>query len=195
MEGPGVSGGKTGRETYINFSVTKGGEFTDVDDISDLLLLVGTGGNTIRVKPRRTSKGNYTADFTVDLPGFYPVDLHYQGKSVLKEPPRAQFTAPSSAKNTRACQVPTNSVPVGKESSFYIQSRNSNDLNNTSGGDLFEVSCDGPAEIKDLILRDSGDGKYTVCFTPPESGVYQFNITMNGEPIGNSPVKVSATRR
>jgi len=67
------------------------------------------------------------------------VDLWYQDKTVLKETIRAHFTTPSSAKNTKATNVPKGFVTVGQVASFVIQARNQNDLNSTTGGDEFEV--------------------------------------------------------
>jgi len=86
-------------------------------------------------------------------------------------------------------------LTVGEEASFVIQSRNKNDLNNVTGGDIFDIRSDGPTPLPDLVIRDKGDGKYMVSFTPTASGVYQFHINLNGVPIGNSPVSVSAVRR
>jgi len=86
-------------------------------------------------------------------------------------------------------------LTVGEEASFVIQSRNTNDLNNVTGGDVFDIKSDGPTQLPDLVIKDKGDGKYVVTFTPASSGVYEFHITLNGVPIGNSPVSVSAVRR
>jgi len=140
-------------------------------------------------------KGKFKAEFEVETPGFYSIDLWYDERSVLKEVPKPHFTTPASPKNTKATVLPKGFVTVGQVASFVIQARTKNDLNATSGGDEFEVACDGPSKIADLVVQDSLDGKYTVSFTPPESGVYEFHISLNGEAIGNSPVKVSATRR
>jgi len=78
---------------------------------------------------------------------------------------------------------------------FIIQARNGNDLNIKSGGDVFKVQCDGPAELKDLVVHDKDNGQHEVTFTPLETGIYQFNISLNDIVIGNSPVQVAATRR
>jgi len=44
-------------------------------------------------------------------------------------------------------------------------------------------------------VKDQNNGQYLVSFTPPESGIYKFHVTLNDEPIGNSPVQIAATRR
>jgi len=194
--GPGIIGGQVGKTTHISF-VSKGpdGEFVDPEDLDELSVRIGSGPSLIKVRPTRINKGNFKAEFEVPTPGYYNVDLWYQDKTVLKETIRAHFTTPSSAKNTKATNVPKGFVTVGQVASFVIQARNQNDLNSTTGGDEFEVSCNGPCKITDLVIRDSLDGKYNVLFTPIESGVYEFHISLNKQPIGNSPVSVSATRR
>jgi len=195
VEGPGLNGGQAGRTTHVIFTTKRDGEPTDPDDFSELEVRVGSGPSLKKIKPSQVSTGKFKAEFDVETPGFYNIDVWYQDKSVLKEPQRAHFTTPASAKNTKATNVAKNFVVVGKTASFIIQARTKNDLNATSGGDIFDVACDGPAKLSDLLIRDTLDGKYEVTFTPPESGVYEFRITMNGEEIGNSPVKISATRK
>jgi len=186
---------KAGRETQlIVYAKSANGVPHDIDT-SELEVRVGQGHSLQKLHPRHIDKGTYEFNFSVDLPGNYPIDVFFEERSVLKEPIRVQWTTASDPKNTKAIQVPTNMVTVGELTSFCIQSRNKNDLNNVCGGDLYEVSCDGPTELHDLVVKDSLNGKYMVSFTPKASGVYDFNISLNGIPIGNSPVSVKATKR
>jgi len=186
---------KAGNMTQlVIYSKTGSGVAHDID-LTELEVRVGQGSSLQKLRTRQIGTGAYDVDFRVDLPGFYMIDVLFEERSVLKEPVRVQFTTASDPKNTKACQVPTNMVTVGQEASFYIQSRNKNDLNNTCGGDLYEVHCDGPADLTDLVVRDSLNGKYMITFTPTETGVYDFNILLNGIPIGNSPVSISAVKR
>jgi len=196
LEGPALNGGLVGQSTYVLFVVKDShGDLVDVSHPNELEVRVGTPPRVEKYKPTRISKGTYRADFTIDLGGFYNIDLWYEDKSVLREAQKAQFTAAASAKNTKAVQVPKSYVPVGKEAKFQIQARNTNDLNVSTGGDTFQVGCEGPGQLTDLVILDTLDGKYDVTFTPTETGVYEFTIQLNGEDIGNSPVKVNATRR
>jgi len=164
-------------------------------DLRDLEIKFGYGSNFQRLKPKRIGNGSYHAETTVELAGVYPLDVHYEGKSVIKDVVQTRWTGNSDPQTTRAVQVPNRMLTVGEEASFIIQSRNKNDLNNVTGGEIFDIKSDGPSELPDLIIKDKGDGKYQVCFTPIASGVYSFHITLNGVKIGNSPVSVSAVRR
>jgi len=164
-------------------------------DLRDLEIKFGFGSNFQKLKPKRIGNGSYHAETTVELAGVYPLDVHYEGKSVIKSVVQTVWTGHSDPKNTKAVHVPTKMLTVGEEASFIIQSRNANDLNNVTGGEVFDIQSDGPSEIPDLIIKDKGDGKYQVCFTPGASGVYYFHITLNGAKIGNSPVSVTAVRR
>jgi len=164
-------------------------------DLRDLEVKFGSGHSLQLLKPKRIGNGSYHCEATVELPGAFPLDIFFEGRSVIKQPVQTQWTAPSDPKTTKAVNVPKNMLTVGAEASFTIQTRNKNDLNNTSGGEVFDVRSDGPTEIPDLCVRDKSDGKYVVTFTPGASGVYSFHITLNGIPIGNSPVSVTAVRR
>jgi len=164
-------------------------------DLTDLEVKFGYGQNFQHLKCKRIGTGTYHTECTAELPGVYPLDLHYEGRSVLKEVLQTKWTGASDPRNTKAIQVPTRMLIVGEEGHFFIQSRNSNDLNNTTGGDLYQVRSDGPTELPDLAIRDTKDGKYKLSFTPAASGVYSFHISLNGVPIGNSPVSITAVRK
>jgi len=171
-----------------------GGAGRDID-LRELEIKFGYGQNFQQLKPMRIGNGTYHTETTVELPGIYPLDIHFEGKSVIKQVVQTQWTGASDPKNTKAIQVPTRMLTVGQEASFTIQSRNKNDLNNVTGGEVFEVRTDGPTQLPDLIIKDKGDGKYMVCFTPLASGVYSFHITLNGVEIGNSGVSITAVRK
>jgi len=196
LDGPILQGNlKVHRDTQLIIYVkAPNGNHKDIDE-SEIEVRVGQGHSLQKLHPRHIGTGTYEAIIAVDLPGFYPLDVFFEERTVLKEPVRIQWTTASDPKFTKAIQVPTIMVTVGEVSSFCIQSRNKNDLNNVVGGDLYEVRCDGPVEIKDLVVRDTLNGKYTVSWTPTASGVYDFHISLNGVPIGNSPVQVKAVKR
>jgi len=178
----------------ITYAKTIDGSGRDID-LRDLEIKFGFGQSLQHLKPKRIGNGTYQAEVTVELPGTYPLDMHFEGRTIIKETLQTRWTGASDPKNTKAIQVPTRMLTVGEEASFVIQSRNSNDLNNVTGGELFEVGSDGPTQLHDLVIRDKGDGKYQVCFTPLASGVYYFHISLNGVPIGNSPVNITAVRK
>jgi len=186
---------KVGRNTTL-IVLVRGPNSNPRDiDLAELEVRVGQGQNLQKLRPQRVDTGVYEADVIVTLPGFYQIDVFYEERTVLKESVRVQWTSFSDPNNTKACQVPTHMVTVGETATFHIQSRNKNDLNNTCGGDVYEVRCDGPADLPDLEVRDILNGKYIVSFTPEASGVYEFHISLNGVPIGNSPVNVAAVKR
>jgi len=197
-EGTGFVGGQIGEIMHVTIKPKeKDGSPKELGDdrLNDLELRVGSGTAMQKIKPHRINEATYLGEYKVETPGFYEVDVHFEGKSVLKHTERPYFTSPASPKNTKAVQVPKGMVTVGEKTSFTIQARNGNDLNIKSGGDVFKIACDGPGQLQDLVCKDQNNGQYEVSFTPPETGVYQFDITLNDMAIGNSPVKVIATRR
>jgi len=199
ITGDVLQGGIVGEDADINIGVKDPlGTLSDVN-LQELEFRVGTGSNLVKSRPERISTGKYKAKLKATLPGMLTFDLHYEEKSVLSKAQQVKFVLGSDPKQTKAVQVPTRMVTVGEKTSFTIQTRNRNSLNNTTGGETFEIGCNGPEVLTDLVVRDTLDGKYIVSFTPTASGIYEFDIclvTLNGkEPIGNSPVKMSATRR
>jgi len=194
-----LQGGITGIDADVQIEVKDiMGTLSDVT-IQELEFRVGTGSNLQKIRPERISTGKYKAPLKASLPGMQTFDLWYEEKSVLSKAQQVKFVLGSDPKQTKAVQIPTRMVSVGERTSFTIQTRNRNGLNNTTGGESFEIACNGPSELTDLVVRDTLDGKYIVSFTPTSSGIYEFEIllvTCNGkEPIGNTPVKMTATRR
>jgi len=197
-EGKGFAGGLVGEIMHIVIKPTeKDGTPKELGDsrLTDLELRVGSGSTLQKIKPYRINDATYLAEFKVDTPGFYEVDVWFEGATVLKHVERPYFTAQASPKNTKAVQVPKGMVTVGEKATFTVQARNANDLNIKSGGDHFVVACDGPCDLKDLVIRDMNNGQHEVSFTPTETGIYQFHNSLNDTAIGNSPVQVAATRR
>jgi len=197
-EGTGFVGGNIGQIMHITIKPTeKDGTKKTLSEsqLKDLEVRVGSGPSAQKIHPHPVDEAAYLAEYKVDTPGFYEVDVIFEGKTVLKQAERPYFTAPASAKNSKAVQVPKGMVTVGQPANFSIQARNTNDLNIKSGGDVFIVKCDGPGELPDLTVRDQNNGQYLVSFTPLETGIYKFEITINDELIGNSPAQVAATRR
>jgi len=188
------NGGRVDTEYTVKIAARKDNQLKDVNE-SDLFLRVG-GPHELQVIPaRRAGQGHYTCRFAAKVPGFHPIDVWYEGKSVIAKPERVHFISPSNAAQTKAVKVPTGYETVGQVTTFTIQSRNSSGVNNTSGGDNFDVQSSGPAQLADLIIRDMLDGKYNVSFTPTQTGTYELDISLNGLPIGNSPVKITAIRK
>jgi len=197
-EGTGFVGGLVGQIMHIVVKPTeKDGSKKQLtpSQLDDLEIRIGNGPTAMKIKPHKIDDAAYLAEFKVDTPGFYEADVVFEGKSVLKQIERPFFTAPASAKHSKAVQVPKGMVTVGQQTSFIIQARNVNDLNIKTGGDVYNVKCEGPGELPDLTVRDQNDGQYLVSFTPLETGIYKFHITINDDPIGNSPAQVAATRR
>jgi len=188
------NGGRVGSEYLVKIAARKDNQLKDINE-SDLFLRVGNPHELQVIPARRVGQGSYQCKFSAKVPGFHPIDVWYEGKSVIAKPERVHFISPSDAGQTKAVKVPTGYETVGQVTSFTIQSRNSSGVNNTSGGDNYDVASSGPSQLADLIIRDELDGKYTVSFTPTQTGTYVLDISLNGRPIGNSPVKITAIRK
>jgi len=85
-------------------------------------------------------------------------------------------------------------IVVCQECSLTIQARNGSGQEIKSGGDQFQVSAGGPEPPQNLMLMDMNNGTYVLSFTVLAPGGYQFHVTLNGQHIKGSPLRLSAVK-
>lgn len=45
--------------------------------------------------------------------------------------------------------------------------------------------------LTDTMVKDNGDGTYSVSYTPFEEGIHKLSVSFGGDDISGSPFKVS----
>lgn len=81
---------------------------------------------------------------------------------------------------------------AGSNNSFIIQAADIYGNNRTTGGDNFTVILEGPNNITIVAnVTDNMDGTYLVVYNATIAGNYEIIVTLNGEPVCNSPFFVS----
>lgn len=75
---------------------------------------------------------------------------------------------------------------VGQTASFQIQAIDATGQRRESGGDLFSVTCRGPARAHAKVT-DNRDGTYTCSWRSSTSGAYYLTISLSGIQIHGSP--------
>ena len=75
---------------------------------------------------------------------------------------------------------------------FEIVAKNVFDEELSAGGDVFDVSVNGPDGNVQPHVTDNGNGKYPVVYTVTRAGDYTVGIKLRGEHIKNSPYHVHA---
>lgn len=76
---------------------------------------------------------------------------------------------------------------------FTIVAKNCFDEELTAGGDVFDVTINGPDSNVHPKVTDSGNGKYPVEYVVTKGGDYTINIKLRGEHIKGSPYSVHAS--
>jgi len=200
--GPSLNGGNCGENQYIDIVVTKksNGQPHEID-VSSLFVILGDkksigNHNFMKIAATQNSKGKYNATFVITDPGSYPVDVVYQGASVLTSQriiPLVYREVGSTSK-TVFVELPS-SIWVKEKTTLTIQARNKSGKDIRNGGEEFEVLAQGPESISDLRITDNGDGKYHVTFTAPNSGIFEISVKQKDTHISNSPIKLIAQRR
>lgn len=79
---------------------------------------------------------------------------------------------------------------VFQPAEFTIVAKNCFDEELVAGGDVFDVSVNGPDGHAKVQVSDNGDGKYPGSYVVTKPGDYTVNIQLRGEHIKDSPYAV-----
>ena len=83
---------------------------------------------------------------------------------------------------------------IHKENSFTILTRDSSGNKCYHKGDQMKVKIENPlGEEMEITFNDEKNGKYQVSFTPELVGEHEAMISINGQPLTNSPWSVQVT--
>jgi Filamin/ABP280 repeat/Calponin homology (CH) domain len=85
--------------------------------------------------------------------------------------------APSDASKCQAYGEGLEEGVVNQESKFFVQ---------TPGRGKLDVKVEGPSTTAQASVKDVGDGKYEVVFTPTEPGTWKVHVTLDGTHIPGS---------
>ena len=130
--------------------------------------------------------GTYAATYTPTAPGTDQVTITLDGSSIGGSPFTSTVVAgrPSPANSTAT--VPDGTA--GLTTAVVVQARDGSGTPVSSGGATVTVSVSGANKAGSLTVTDRGDGTYTASYTPTSAGSDQVAITMDGTPIGGSPL-------
>jgi len=73
---------------------------------------------------------------------------------------------------------------------FTIRAKTKNATDKKDGGDDFKVTISGPeGEVKNVNVKDIGDGTYLCSYKLGSGGEYNINVLLNGKHVKGSPFK------
>ncbi|KAH3732223.1 hypothetical protein Pelo_16945 [Pelomyxa schiedti] len=78
------------------------------------------------------------------------------------------------------------SAIIGEVNTFTVVAKDRSRNRVTCGGSKIVVSLNGPNSIEGYVI-DHNDGHYTVLFFPTRVGAYTCCVTLDSDPISNSP--------
>lgn len=81
---------------------------------------------------------------------------------------------------------------VGQEYKLVLVARDALGERRTSGNDAFSVKCELSRGSEVTVhLKDETDGRYTIAFTPQQSGKYRVSVLLGKTPLKDSPFVVT----
>lgn len=149
--------------------------------------------------------GTYSANYRVDKPGDYTVSVVVVGQDGIDELPSGHpgwnqhikdspFKVPvkgPSAVHSFATGPGVEGARVGQPAPFTIKSVGDDGQPVKVGGAPFKARVSGPENVDDVSLVDNGDGTYDGSYVVNTPGKYQVDITLDGEPIKDSPYRLT----
>jgi len=186
--GPGLESGYTNNENpftiqavnYFGDPLPTGG-----DDFNVKI----TGPDSPNCKVVDNKNGTHSASYVPKKVGEYQVAITLRGEPIKGSPyGPVKINGPNAA-NSYATGPGVEGARVGQPANFKIHSVDANGNNVPVGGDPFEVKVAGPSGPVTATIKDNHDGTYDASYTPKDPGVYNVDVTLNGQPIKNSPYK------
>jgi hypothetical protein len=191
LEGKKLRNAKVNDTVTLTIHVTEKGKPTDVP--KQIKAKVFGNGKTSLPQVYHHGTGTYILDFQSREPGIFSATILYEDYKVLKQ--RIEFFEAPSPFHSRVCDLPA-TIPKGQPKTIVLQSLDTGGNLISCGGDKWAIhikhlskELSGTLPLK---LTDQKNGDYTVEFTLPVEGPYQFDISVNGKPIRKSPFKIKA---
>jgi filamin len=188
--GPGVEKGQA--EHPAHFTV----HAVDVDGNpiktgGDPFAVFVEGPHGVTVEPAITDNGDgtYAVEYTPTAPGDYHVNLSLFDKPLKDFPKKVHIKPTASPDKTEAFGPGLQGGQAEKPAHFKIVAKDPEGHKRADGGDNFAVTVKGPVDVTPHI-KDNGDGTYDVTYKTDEPGNYEVNITVDGKPLKDLPVKV-----
>jgi filamin len=185
--GPGLQGGTTNNEAPFTIqAVNYFGDPLPTGGDQFVVALSGPNGE-VPVKVVDNNNGTHSASYVPKDVGNYNLAITLRGDKIKESPWKPVVTGPS-AKTSYAHGPGVEGARVRKAAPFTVQSVDQNGRNVPTGNDNFAVTVKDPSGAPVLVqFNDTKDGTYQGSYTPSHPGRYQVDITLDGQPIKNSP--------
>jgi len=177
-EGPGLLGAVDNEPAQFTIFARDGDDQPKVEG-GDPFQVIIDGPSPVKVDVVDNNDGTYSVTYFPDVAGDYTIHVTLEDHPIKNAPYSVKVTEGIDLENTGFTGF-----------SFTIQTRDKNNNKRGFGGDLFQVSSEGP-EAVEFNSHDNSDGTYTTSFLPPQSGTYSIFASFNGKQIHATPFKLS----
>mmetsp|Transcript_21744 Transcript_21744/g.29891 ORF Transcript_21744/g.29891 Transcript_21744/m.29891 type:complete len:636 (+) Transcript_21744:44-1951(+) len=187
-DGPGLVGGKTGRE--LPFTIhgvdAAGNPTTEGGEPYDIQINGPNGATNPNVNDR--GDGNVDVSYVADEPGNYEIAVSLHGQPIKDSPFTAKVKAAPDASQSWAEGPGLEGALDNEPAHFKVFARDAR--GQPVSGDDCEVTVVGPGPTT-ANVTDNGDGTYDVEYSIDEAGDYTVTANLDGAAVKNTPVKVT----
>eukprot|EP00008_Paramoeba_atlantica_P008551 CAMPEP_0201487772 /NCGR_PEP_ID=MMETSP0151_2-20130828/15217_1 /ASSEMBLY_ACC=CAM_ASM_000257 /TAXON_ID=200890 /ORGANISM="Paramoeba atlantica, Strain 621/1 / CCAP 1560/9" /LENGTH=932 /DNA_ID=CAMNT_0047872917 /DNA_START=14 /DNA_END=2812 /DNA_ORIENTATION=+ len=186
-DGPGLTGGKTGRELpFTIHGVDADGNPTKEGGEEYVIKITGPDG---AVDPNVNDKNDGEVDVTyvASAPGDYQIEILLQDQPIKDSPWNARVKAAPDASKSWAEGPGLEGGYENVPGKFTVHARDVHDQ--PVSGDDCAIKVEGPGDAKSNVT-DNGDGTYSVEYEVGQAGDYTITSSLDGEPVKNTPVTV-----
>lgn len=153
----------------------------------DEFVITLTGPEEISVNQKDNGDGTHSCGYTPRAVGQYKLDIKLRGEPIKGSPYGPTISGPDS-KQSFATGPGVQGARINAPAEFTVYSIDQNGQSVPTGSDPFEAKVTGPDGSPLIVqFRDNADGTYSGSYTPVVPGRYNVAISLNGEPIKNSP--------
>jgi len=184
LEGQGIHAGRAGERTSFTIRVTTGTKAPVDIDHTRLRVTCGSTVATIQ----RQGMGEYEAMFLIRNGGDYVINVVYDGNDVISQ--QVRFADRTGGNHSALTTVPPARTRPNTAVRFALQSKDSSGRLVSIGGDQWQATSLGPAEVRHLRITDNQNGTYSGEIIFPEAGSYTIDVCLEGEHAQGSPFKV-----
>jgi len=181
-----VPAGSAGVETVVTVRLQDGFGNPVTGAGAQVAMTVGGANSGARVKIEEAGGGAYLAKYTPTRTGSDQLELRVAGQPIPGSPFTSTVVAGPADPGHTTADVPKNGS-FGTPIDFVIHAADAFGNPLGRGGDVVVVTPEG---VSPISADDQGDGTYRATWVPFVLSTVNVAITINGNPIHDSPFKI-----
>ncbi|XP_059165585.1 filamin-A-like isoform X3 [Physella acuta] len=145
-------------------------------------------GVDVPVKTIDNQDGTFTVEYEPKSPGTYTVLVYFANKEVPQSPIKVKVEPNIDVSKVKV---------IGLEPRVYLECLNeftvdARSVSPNAQGKVRAIVTSPSGQKTDTLVKNNGDGTYSVLYTPFEQGQQKIDVTYEDLPIPESPLTVTA---